>query len=81
GRANITVNKNTVPNESRSPFVTSGIRSGVPLVTSRGMKEEAITKIAQLICDILDDEANVEAVAIKVKKLCGQYPLYAKSPV
>ncbi len=81
GRANITVNKNTVPNESRSPFVTSGIRIGVPLVTSRGMKEEAITKIAQLICDILDDEANVEAVAIKVKKLCGQYPLYAKSPV
>jgi len=81
GRANITVNKNTVPNESRSPFVTSGIRIGVPLVTSRGMKEEAITKIAQLICDILDDEANVEAVAVKVKKLCGQYPLYAKSPV
>jgi glycine hydroxymethyltransferase len=78
GRANITVNKNTVPNERRSPFVTSGIRIGVPLVTSRGMKQEAVTKIAGYICDILDDEANVETVAAKVKEICGQYPLYAK---
>ena len=81
GRANITVNKNTVPNETRSPFVTSGIRIGVPLVTSRGMKEEATTTIADLICDILDAEANVEAAAVKVKELCGQYPLYAKTSV
>ncbi len=81
GRANITVNKNTVPNETRSPFVTSGIRIGVPLVTSRGMKEAATTKIAGFICDILDDEANVDAVALKVKKICAQYPLYAKTPV
>jgi glycine hydroxymethyltransferase len=85
GRANITVNKNTVPNETRSPFVTSGIRIGVPLVTSRGMKEDATSKIAGYICDILDgkndDENNVEAVAVKVKALCGQYPLYAKSPL
>jgi glycine hydroxymethyltransferase len=79
GRANITVNKNTVPNESRSPFVTSGIRIGVPLVTSRGMKEDATAKIAGYICDILDDDANVSAVAVKVKALCGQYPLYAKT--
>ncbi len=80
GRANITVNKNTVPNETRSPFVTSGIRIGVPLVTSRGMGQEAVQKIAQYICDILDDEANVEPTAAKVKDLCSQYPLYAKIP-
>jgi glycine hydroxymethyltransferase len=78
GRANITVNKNTVPNETRSPFVTSGIRIGVPLVTSRGMGEEATAKIARYICDILDDEANVESTAAKVKDLCRQYPLYAE---
>ncbi|WP_022667965.1 serine hydroxymethyltransferase [Desulfospira joergensenii] len=76
GRANITVNKNTVPNERRGPFVTSGIRIGVPLVTSRGMKEEAVKKIAQYICDILDGEADVEKVKVKVKDLCLQYPLY-----
>jgi glycine hydroxymethyltransferase len=80
GRANITVNKNTVPNETRSPFVTSGIRIGVPLVTSRGMGQEAVQKIGQYICDILDDEANVEPTAAKVKDLCSQYPLYAKIP-
>ncbi|MCK5836184.1 MAG: serine hydroxymethyltransferase [Desulfobacula sp.] len=78
GRANITVNKNTVPNEKRGPFVTSGIRIGVPLVTSRGMGEEATQKIAQYICDILDDEANVEPVAARVKDICIQYPLYPK---
>jgi glycine hydroxymethyltransferase len=81
GRANITVNKNTVPNERRSPFVTSGIRIGVPLVTSRGMKEAAVTEMAGYICDILDDENKVDAVAVKVKDLCAQYPLYAKSGV
>jgi glycine hydroxymethyltransferase len=79
GQANITVNKNTVPNEKRGPFVTSGIRIGVPLVTSRGMKEEAIQKIANYICDILDDKANVEPVAVKVKDLCIQYPVYPKN--
>ncbi len=80
GQANITVNKNTVPNEKRSPFVTSGIRIGVPLVTSRGMKEEATTAIAGFICDILDDTANVSAVADQVKALCSQYPLYEETP-
>lgn len=77
GRAGITVNKNTVPNEKRGPFVTSGIRIGLPLVTSRGMDEEAGKKIAAFICDVLDDEKNVEAVAKKVKALCTEYPLYA----
>jgi len=80
GRANITVNKNTVPNETRSPFVTSGIRIGVPLVTSRGMGEDATAKIAQYICDILEDEDNVEPVAAKVKDICRQYPLYPENP-
>ena len=79
GQANITVNKNTVPNEKRSPFVTSGIRIGVPLVTSRGMKEDAVTAMAGFICDILDDEANVTPVAKKVKALCSQYPLYKEN--
>ena len=76
GRADITVNKNSVPNEKRSPFVTSGIRIGLPLVTSRGMDEAASKKIAGFICDILDDEANVTTVIGKVKELCAQYPLY-----
>lgn len=76
GRANITVNKNTVPNEKRSPFVTSGVRIGVPLITSRGMNEDAVGAIAGFICDVLDDEANVPGVADKVKDLCAQHPLY-----
>lgn len=76
GRANITVNKNSVPNEKRSPFVTSGIRIGFPLVTSRGMGEDASRKIAGFICDILDDESCVDKVAGQVKDLCRDYPLY-----
>jgi glycine hydroxymethyltransferase len=76
GRANITVNKNTVPNETRSPFVTSGLRIGVPLVTSRGMGQDAVRQMTGYICDILDDAANVTAVAGKVRDLCSQYPLY-----
>lgn len=76
GLANITVNKNSVPNEKRSPFVTSGIRIGVPLITSRGMKEDATKQIAGFICDILDDAASVASTAVKVKDLCSLYPLY-----
>ncbi|CCK81530.1 serine hydroxymethyltransferase [Desulfobacula toluolica] len=76
GRAGITVNKNTVPNEKRGPFVTSGIRIGLPLVTSRGMDEAAGKKIATFICDVLDDEKNIEAVARNVRALCIEYPLY-----
>jgi glycine hydroxymethyltransferase len=76
GRAGITVNKNTVPNEKRGPFVTSGIRIGLPLVTSRGMKEDAARQIAGFICDVLDSESVAEATAQKVKALCTQYPLY-----
>ncbi|MEX1300606.1 MAG: serine hydroxymethyltransferase, partial [Desulfotignum sp.] len=76
GRAGITVNKNTVPNETRGPFVTSGVRIGVPLITSRGMKQDAVRQIAELICDVLDDAAAVEQVGHEVKDLCRQYPLY-----
>ncbi len=76
GRAGITVNKNTVPNEKRGPFITSGIRIGMPLVTSRGMDLEAANKIAGFICDVLDDESNIESTARKVRELCTQYPLY-----
>lgn len=76
GRAGIIVNKNTVPNEKRGPFVTSGIRIGLPLVTSRGMDEGASKKIAGFICDVLDDEKNVNGVAKKVKDLCTDHPLY-----
>ncbi|WP_457552994.1 serine hydroxymethyltransferase [Desulfobacula sp.] len=76
GRAKITVNKNTVPNEKRGPFVTSGIRIGLPLVTSRGMDEMASKEIAGFICDVLDDEKNIESTVGKVKNLCSQYPLY-----
>ncbi|MFO7989854.1 MAG: serine hydroxymethyltransferase [Desulfotignum sp.] len=77
GRAGITVNKNTVPNETKGPFVTSGIRIGVPLVTSRGMKPDAVQQIAEMICDVLDDAAAVEQVAPAVKDLCRRYPLYS----
>ena len=76
GQAGIIVNKNTIPNEKRGPFVTSGIRVGLPLVTSRLMKEDASRTIAGFICDVLDDESNVEATSKKVKDLCRQYPLY-----
>ncbi len=76
GQAGIIVNKNTVPNEKRGPFVTSGIRIGLPLVTSRLMKEDAGKIIAGMICDVLDDESNIEATGKKVKDLCNKYPIY-----
>jgi len=76
GKAGITVNKNSVPNEKRSPFITSGIRIGMPLVTSRGMMEDAAREIGALICDVLDDASRTGAVKKKVRALCTQYPLY-----
>ena len=77
GRAGITGHKKTVPHDTQRPFVTSGIRIGVPLVTSRGMKPDAVQQIAELICDVLDDAAAVEQVAPAVKDLCRRYPLYS----
>ena len=75
--ANITVNKNTIPKETRSPFVTSGIRIGTPALTSRGFKEEDMVVIAGLIAKIVfEGEAAVEYVKAEVAKLTAKYPLY-----
>lgn len=79
GRANITVNKNSVPNDPRSPFVTSGLRIGTPAVTRRGFKEAEVTDLTNWICDILDDINNEETIARvkgQVKEICARYPVY-----
>ncbi len=79
GRAFITVNKNSVPNDPRSPFVTSGIRLGTPAVTTRGFKEDECRDLATWICDILDnlgDESVEAAVREKVKAVCAKFPVY-----
>ena len=76
--ANITVNKNTVPNEKRSPFVTSGVRVGTPAITSRGLKEEHMGQIAAWIARIVrEGEAAVPAVKAEVEALMKHFPLYA----
>ena len=76
--ANITVNKNTVPNETRSPFVTSGIRVGTPAATTRGLKEPEMEKIAGWIAKVLrEGEAAVAAVRAEVEELMKGYPLYS----
>ena len=80
GEANITVNKNTVPNEPRSPFVTSGLRLGTPAVTTRGFKEAEVTDLAGWICDVLDNMGNEQVIAevkAKVKALCAQFVVYS----
>ncbi|WP_028304128.1 serine hydroxymethyltransferase [Oceanospirillum maris] len=80
GRAYITVNKNSVPNDPRSPFVTSGLRIGTPAVTRRGFKEAEVTDLTNWICDILDDinnEDTINAVKEKVKAVCQRFPVYA----
>ncbi len=79
GRAFITVNKNSVPNDPRSPFVTSGIRIGTPAVTTRGFKEQECRDLAGWMCDILDnlgDESIEAAVREKVKAVCARFPVY-----
>ncbi|MGT3075546.1 serine hydroxymethyltransferase [Pseudomonas putida] len=79
GRAHITVNKNAVPNDPQSPFVTSGLRIGTPAVTTRGFKEAQCRALASWICDILDHlgDADVEAhVAGQVSELCKLFPVY-----
>ena len=75
--ANITCNKNTIPNDPQSPFVTSGIRLGTPAVTSRGMKEEDMDVIAEAIYLLITDvEANKDKAMAMVKELTDKYPLY-----
>ena len=79
GKANITVNKNTVPNEPRSPFVTSGLRLGTPAITTRGFKEAEAVMLAGWICDILDDIENdsaIESVKQQVAELTAKFPVY-----
>ena len=74
-QAHITCNKNTIPNDPRSPFVTSGVRLGTPAVTSRGMKEQEMDLIAEMIAMVIRDEKNVEQVKEMVQKLTEKYPL------
>lgn len=78
-RAGITVNKNMVPFDTESPFVTSGIRIGTPALTTRGFKENEFTQVVELIDKVLqnpDSQDNLEKVNTEVKALCGQFPLY-----
>ncbi|KEY57050.1 serine hydroxymethyltransferase [Serratia sp. DD3] len=80
GRANITVNKNSVPNDPKSPFVTSGVRIGTPAVTRRGFKEADVRELAGWICDVLDninDESTIERTKKKVLEICARLPVYA----
>ncbi|MCS5709351.1 serine hydroxymethyltransferase [Candidatus Berkiella cookevillensis] len=79
GKANITVNKNAVPNDPRSPFVTSGLRIGTPAVTTRGFKEAQMHQLATWIADVLDDVNNQQVqqrVQKEVVALCRQFPVY-----
>ena len=73
--AHITCNKNTIPNDPRSPFVTSGVRLGTPAVTTRGMKEEDMDKIAEIIALVIEGEENVEAARKMTAELTEKYPL------
>ena len=82
GRANITVNKNAVPNDPLSPFITSGLRLGTPAVTTRGFKEKEITLITGWIADILDslgDDNRIDTVKSNVVALCREFPVYHES--
>ncbi len=83
GAANITVNKNSVPNDPRSPFVTSGLRVGTPAVTTRGFNEQDCIDLTHWICDVLESLENgnsavvIEEVKAKVLEICARYPFYA----
>lgn len=73
--AHVTCNKNTIPNDPRSPFVTSGVRLGTPAVTTRGMKEEDMEEIAKIIALVIEDESNVEKARMMTARLTEKYPL------
>jgi glycine hydroxymethyltransferase len=80
GQAHITVNKNAVPNDPQSPFVTSGIRVGTPAATTRGFKETEVIDIANWMCDVMDDIDNQQVIAgvrDKVTALCARFPVYS----
>jgi len=79
GSAHITVNKNAVPNDPRSPFVTSGLRVGTPAITTRGFKEAEVVELTNWMCDILEDvndQAVIERVKGQVAELCKRFPVY-----
>ncbi len=79
GRANITVNKNAVPNDPRSPFVTSGLRVGTPAITRRGFQEAQAVQLAGWMCDVLDDITNEETITQvkqQVLAVCAEFPVY-----
>lgn len=79
GRANITVNKNAVPNDPRSPFVTSGLRLGTPAVTTRGFGEDEVVEMTHWIADVLEnieDETTIDKVRSQVLELCARFPVY-----
>jgi len=83
GRANITVNKNAVPNDPRSPFVTSGLRLGTPAITTRGFGPDEVTTMTHWIADILGDISNeemIDRVRGQVLELCGRFPVYRVAP-
>ncbi|MCR5637146.1 MAG: serine hydroxymethyltransferase [Clostridiales bacterium] len=74
---NITVNKNTVPGEPRSPFITSGIRIGTPAITTRGLNEQECRKVASLICDAIEDfDMRKDGIKNAVKEICEKHPIY-----
>jgi glycine hydroxymethyltransferase len=80
GDSHITVNKNAVPNDPQSPFVTSGIRVGTPAVTTRGFKEQECGDLANWMCDVIDskgDEAVISDVKAKVEAVCTRLPVYS----
>ncbi len=80
GSANITVNKNSVPDDPRSPFVTSGVRIGTPAITRRGFKEAEAKQLTDWVCDVLDDAQNedvINSVKQQVLALCARFPVYA----
>jgi len=84
GQAYITTNKNAVPNDPQSPFITSGIRIGSPAVTTRGFKEKECEQVANWICDVLDDlhdTANIARIKNEVLALCHRFPVYGKNTV
>ena len=85
GRANITVNKNAVPKDPRSPFITSGLRVGSPAITTRGFKEEEAAQLTHWICDVLDSLENgnsdevIAGVKASVLELCHRFPVYSNA--
>ena len=81
GEAFITVNKNSVPNDPKSPFVTSGIRIGTPAVTRRGFQEKEVSQVADWISKIIkniDDQSLISEIKNEVKSLCGNFPVYSQ---